>query len=278
MRHIDVYGQDHSPWVQTVLLGLYEKRISHTLTTVPPPSVFRKSGVMMPAASVDGGPWQLQSAEILQQVGYEPVSPEDMRPIYSAWQGVSHRTDGALRFWSAFSLARDPHESLLIRLRNNFLRSFATFYFFLLIRFMVLSGKQRDPSSFADQFLHWEQRLEDSEGAFMGGEEPNILDMMLFGIIQCHCSIPVPTIEALQRDERLNRMRTWIGTMQARFSGYDHIYSGVYFEPRAPAPMPTTLPERSAFWLGSIFMLVLFPITVPLVLFLAIRVRRRPAA
>ena len=34
------------------------------LTTVPPWSVFCKSGIMMPAASVDGGPWRLESAEI----------------------------------------------------------------------------------------------------------------------------------------------------------------------------------------------------------------------
>ena len=115
MPHLDVYGQDHSPWVQAVLLGLYEKRISHTLTTVPPGSVFRKWGIMMPAASIDGGTWQLESAEILQRVGYEPVSPEDMREVYSAWQGVLHRPDRAPRFWNAFSLCRDPSPSRLLR-------------------------------------------------------------------------------------------------------------------------------------------------------------------
>ena len=73
LPHVDVYGQDHSPWVQTVLLGLHERGVSQTLTTVPPFSVFRKWGVMMPAASVDGKPWQLESAEILQQVGYQSV-------------------------------------------------------------------------------------------------------------------------------------------------------------------------------------------------------------
>ena len=99
MPHLDVYGQDHSPWVQTVLLGLHEKGVSHRLTTVPPFSVFRKSGVMMPAASVDGEPWQLESAEILQRVGYEPVSPEDLGELYSAWNGVLHRPDSAARFF-----------------------------------------------------------------------------------------------------------------------------------------------------------------------------------
>ena len=96
MPHLDVYGQDHSPWVQTVLLGLHDKGISHTLTTVPPPSVFMKSGIMMPAASIDGAPWRLESAEILQQVGFAPISRADVQAIYRAWNGVRHRTDRAL--------------------------------------------------------------------------------------------------------------------------------------------------------------------------------------
>ena len=274
MPHLDVYGLDHSPWVQTVLLGLYEKGVSHTLTTVPPLSVFGRWGVMMPAARVDGGPWQLESAEILRRVGYDPVSAEDMAAIYGAWQGVTHRADRASRFWHAFSLVRDPHPSLPLRLRNHFLRSFAVLYFFLLIRFMVLARAQPDPDNFADQFLYWEQKLERSAGAYLGGNEPGILDMLLFGIIQCHCSNPVPPIATLQTDAKLTRMRSWIGAMQERFAGYDHLYSVAYFEPRSAAPRATTRLEQSAFWFGSVLTVALFPITVPLIAFFAIRVPR----
>ncbi len=228
---------------------------------------------MMPAASTDGGPWRLESAEILQQVGFDPVSHEDIRAIYRAWNGVRHRTDRALRFWHGFSLARDPHPSLLLRLRNHFLRSFTTLYFYLLIRFMVIFGNRRDPESFTDQFLFWEQRLAEHTDPYLGGNEPDIVDMMLFGIIQCHCSIPVPPLAALLEDPELTRVRTWIGTMQRRFAGYGHLYSGVYFEPHSTAPMQTTLLERAAFWLGSIFMLACFPITVPLIAFFVMRTR-----
>ncbi len=274
MPHLDVYGQDHSPWVQAVLLGACEKGVSHTLRTAPPFSVFRKSGVMMPAASVDGGPWQLESVEILQRVGYEPVSSADMRAIYGAWRGVAHRVDRTSRFWHAFSLSRDPNPSLLPRLRNHFLRSFAVFYFYLLLRFLVLSRSQPDPESFTDQFLYWERKLEESTGEYLGGSEPGTLDMLLFGIIQCHCSIPVPPIAVLQEDPKLARLRAWIGRMQERLAGYAHLYSGVYFEPHSPAPLQTSTLDRAAFWLGSAVMVAAFPITVPLVAFLAIRVRR----
>jgi hypothetical protein len=229
---------------------------------------------MMPAASVDGGPWQLESVEILQLVGYEPVSSADLRAIYGAWRGVAHRVDRPSRFWHAFSLSRDPNPSLLPRLRNHFLRSFAVFYFYLLLRFLVLTRSQPDPESFTDQFLYWERKLEESTGEYLGGSEPGTLDMLLFGIIQGHCSIPVPPIAVLQEDPKLAQLRAWIGRMQERLAGYAHLYSGVCFEPHSPAPSQTSTLDRTAFWLGSAVMVAAFPITVPLVAFLAIRVRR----
>ena len=35
-NRVDVYGADHSPWVQAVLLGLHDADISTTLTSLPP--------------------------------------------------------------------------------------------------------------------------------------------------------------------------------------------------------------------------------------------------
>jgi hypothetical protein len=276
LSEIDVYGLDHSPWVQTVLLGLHDRSVPHTLRTTPPLSVFVKSGIMMPAARIDDGPWQLESTEILQRVGYAPISSTDRMAIYAAWQGVGHRTDRALRFWREFSFCRDPHPSLLPRLRNHFFRSFATLYFYLLIRFMVLFGNRPDPENFEDQFRFWEERLEQSDGPFIGGANPDTLDMLLFGIIQCHCSISVPPIAALQESPDLTRLRAWIGAMHKRFSDYDHLYSGVYFEPHLPLPRRTTALEQAAFWVGSVFMVAALPITLPLILFFALRAQRIP--
>ena len=271
---VDLYGGDHSPWVQAVLLGLHDRGVAHSLTTVPPLSVFRKSGVTMPVASIDGRPWQLESAELLQQVGFEPISRDDLRAIYGAWQGVLHRADHPLQFFHAWSLGCDDSASLARRLRNHFLRSFVVLYFCVVIRFAVLTGRRIDPENFGDQFLYWEQRLNQSAAVFLGGDEPDMSDLMLFGIVQCHCSIPVPPIQALQTDPRLGRVREWIGAMHQRFSGYGHLYSGVYFEPNAPAPPQTTLLEKTVFWLGVAVMAVSFLITVPLIAYLASRVRR----
>ena len=76
MKQVDVYGADHSPWVQAVLLGLHDGGIPHSLTSLPPLETFRKSGVMMPAARIDGGRWQLESAEILRDVGFGSITDE----------------------------------------------------------------------------------------------------------------------------------------------------------------------------------------------------------
>lgn len=272
--HVDIYGGDHSPWVQAVLLGLHDEGVAHTFTTAPPFTVFRKSGVKMPVASMDGRPWQLESADILQQLGFERISREDLRAIHGAWRGVLHRADQPLRFFRAWSLGRDDSLSPVRRLRNHFLRSFVTLYFYLVIRFAVLTGRQTDPDDFGDQFLYWERSLCESPDAFLGGEEPDMSDLMLFGVVQCHCSITVPPIQAMQTDPRLSSLREWIAAMHERFADYSHLYSGTYFEPHMPVPPQATPIEQIAFWLGAVVMVVLFPITVPLVAFLASRVRR----
>jgi hypothetical protein len=230
----------------------------------------------MPAARLDTPDWQLDSDAILRQIGFETITADDKLALFSAWQGVAHRVDSGPRFWHEWSFVRDPHPNLLARLRNHFLRSFAVLYFYLLIHVMIRVGRGTDPDDFGDQFRCWEDKLEANalahSGPYLGGQTPNTLDMMLFGIIQSHCCIPVPPVRALQKDPRLPRLRSWIATMQERFVDYDHLYSGVEFEPHSPAPPRTTMLERTAFWLGSSFMLLAFPITVPLIIFFARRI------
>ena len=46
---VEVYGADHSPWVQAVLLTLHDKGIEHNLRSVPPCEAFSRWGVFMPA-------------------------------------------------------------------------------------------------------------------------------------------------------------------------------------------------------------------------------------
>jgi hypothetical protein len=271
---VEVYGVDHSPWVQAVLLGLHDAGIDHTLTSTPPLECFLRSGVTMPAASIDGGPWLLESADILSDIGYSLVSREERKLVEQAWRGVLHRTDSAALFFGGFSLIRDGARSLPGRLAQGFARSFIAFYMYVLIRSLVLLNRPREPENHGDQFMPFEDRLATSGGRFLGGTQPDTLDFLLFGIVQCHASIYVPPITALQSDPRLVRLRDWIGAMHARLKDYGHLYSGVYLAPFGPPPARAATSERMAFWSGVALMIGLFPVTLPLVAILAIRKRK----
>lgn len=273
MTDIRLYGNNHSPWVQAVMMGLHQKQIDYSRTATPPLEVLLAWGCMMPAASFDGAAWELESKQILRKLGFSEVADDDMLAIRHAWQGVLHRTDYWSRFWGEFSLASDPHPSRAKRFIKNFFRSFTILYFFLLIRVTVLVRRPPEPASYGDQFMTWEARFADMTSSFLGGEEPDSVDLLLFGIIQCHCSIPVPPVVALQSDPRLTQTRQWIGDMQRYFADYPSLYSGVYFEPHSASPEPAAPLDQLAFWLGSLFMIASFWITLPLVGLIAYRNR-----
>ena len=162
-----------------------------------------------------------------------------MEDIRKAWTGVMHRTDYWPRFWGEFSLASDPNPKFVVRFIKNFVRAFTIMYFFVLIRSGVFIGGYRDPRCHADAYLTWEKRLAQENSPFLGGEIPDANDLLLFGIVQCHCSIPVPTVLELQTDTRLSLTRKWIGRMQSRFANYESLYSSTYF-PHSAGPKRAT--------------------------------------
>ncbi len=273
-RFVDLYGADHSPWVQAVLLGLFDAGIEHRLRSLPTMETFLSTGVRMPAASIDGGKWRLESTDILNELGYSEISRDEYRMVSRTWQGVVHRPDSIALFMGAFSLAGDRNPSRVKRLASNFLRSFIPFYMYLLIKTLAFSSRMQAPENFGDQFVPLEERLAAQGSRFLSGDAPDSLDFLAFGIVQCHCSVYVPPVTALQMDPRLERVRGWIVSMQERFTDYRHLYSGSYFQPFAAPRAWASKLDRAAFWLGLAVMVALFPITVPLVAFLALRNRR----
>ena len=271
---VDVYGANHSPWVQAVLLGLHEKSIEHSLRQVPPLQTLKKTAVLMPAVSFDAGPWQTESSQILAKLGFTPISEPDLAAVQAAWQGVLHRTDKPLDFFVGFANAGEDSAALLQRSIRNFLRSFIAVYMFTLITYAKRVLKLPEPADFGDQYLPWERALAASAGPFIDGDAPGIRDLLLFGVVQCHCSIPTPPLTALQSDPRLSAMRGWIATMHKRFSNYPHLYSGAYFAPNLPQPKRAGVGQRGLFYLGLLAMFVLLPVTLSLVIVLMIRVPR----
>jgi glutathione S-transferase len=274
-NHVQVYGNDHSPWVQAVMLGLHEMGIPYTLVTVPPLSVFLRSGVLMPAARIDDGPWILDSGRILAELGFSKVGADERRALQAIFlSGAMRRTDDAWRFWHRFSYVRDGHPLIARRLWNQLWRPFSMLYFFTLIRI----GRRARPAPTTDQLIRqfgfWQDRLA-ADSAFLGGRTPDTVDLQLFGLVQMCASIPGPSLALLREDAALQRLRKWIEAMQSRFADYPHLYSAAYFLPALPEVEPAPFLERFFYWCGAALMWIALPITLPLALYFVRRVRRK---
>jgi glutathione S-transferase len=274
-NHVCVYGNDHSPWVQSVLLGLHEKEIAHTLVTVPPLSVFWGTGVLMPAAKIDGGSWLLDSERILVELGFSEVEADAHRALQVVFlNSAMRRADDSWNFWHRFSFARDGHPMVARRLWNHFWRSFSIFYFFTLITIGRRMRPKPTAEELAGEFSYLQEQLV-SGADFFGGDVPDTVDLQLFGLVQMCSSIPVPSLAVLQGDPTLERLREWIETMQQRFSGYTHLYSARIFEPKLPEMTRAPALERCFYWSGAALMWIAFPITLPAVLYFARRAREQ---
>ena len=272
--NIKVYGFTHSPWVQAVLLALHDQRIEYDLLLRPPYEVFKKWGVYMPAISIDDGPWEIESTEILVKLGYKPILVEEINAANSAWQGVLHRTDNPFNFFLAFSRGGQVSKSFANNVINNFLLSFVAFYMFILINIGKVRLKQKEPKNFGDQFLYWENLIDSSDGPFIDGNKPGSKDMIMFGMVQCHSSIPVPALDALMNDQRLNNLRKWIDNMQDYFREYPYLYSAKFFDSGVSEAGSTNLFQIMVFFFGVLIMFLAIPITMPLVLILMGRVEQ----
>ena len=271
---VKVYGFTHSPWVQAVLLALCDKELEYELYVRPPYEVFKKWGVYMPAVSLDDGPWEIESTEILTKLGYKPILDDELKAANNAWQGVLHRTDNPFRFFLHFARGGQISRSLVNNTISNFLLSFVAFYMFILINIGKWRLKQKEPENFGDQFMYWENVLDSSEGPFMDGMKPGSKDLVMFGIIQCHASIPVPALNSLLNDQRLINLRKWVNTMQNYFKEYPHLYTAKFFKSDNPEANSANLFQIVSFFFGLIVIVLAFPITIPLVLILMSRVEK----
>ena len=185
-----------------------------------------------------------------------------------------HRTDNPLKFFLHFAQGGQISRSFANNTINNFLLSFVAFYMFMLINIGKWTLKQKEPENFGDQFMYWENVLDSSEGPFMDGMKPGSKDFVMFGIIQCHASIPVPPLNSLLNDLRLINLRKWVNTMQNYFKKYPYLYTAKFFKSDIPEANSANLFQIVSFFCGLIVMILAFPITIPLVLILMSRVEK----
>ena len=57
----------------------------------------------MPAVSIDGKPWQIDSIKILENFDFDPISDKELRLVQNAWQSVLQRPRNPFRFFAGFA-------------------------------------------------------------------------------------------------------------------------------------------------------------------------------
>ena len=108
----------------------------------------------------------------------------------------------------------------------------------------------------------------------MDGIKPGSKDLVMFGIIQCHASIPVPALNSLLNDQRLIKLRKWVNIMQNYFKEYPYLHTAKFFKSDIPEANSANLFQIISFFSGLMVMVLAFPITIPLVLILMSRVEK----
>jgi len=272
--HVTVYGNDHSPWVQAVLLGLHDAKIPYTLVTAPPLKTLLSAGVLMPAVRFDDSAWRYDSGDVLQSLGYGAVAEAPARLLSQLFlRAALTRLDRRWMFWYRFSFSRDGDPTMWRRARNNFARALPVFYFFMLISF----GRQRvtapDQKAFVEAFEALQRTLPE-DTPFFGGKAPDTFDFQLFGLVQMIETMPSLPHEVLCQYPTLGPLRDWISVMQERFADYDRLYTAQRFEPKSPARSVATPFERTCYWCGAAMCWLALPLTVPFVLYSSARIRR----
>jgi len=122
--------------------------------------------------------------------------------------------------------------------------------------------------------MYGEDLMISSNGPFIEGNKPGSKDMIMFGMIQCHSSIPVPALDALINDQRLQSLRKWIHCMQDYFKEYPYLYSAKFFDSGVSEAGSANHFQITVFCFGVLVMFLAFPITIPLVLILMGRVEQ----
>ena len=145
----------------------------------------------MPAVSIDGNSWEIESSKILQTFGYHAISKNEMMAIQGTWQGVLNRANNPFKFFTAWAQDADSKSPFIQRSTNNFLLSFSAFYMFVLINLTKIKLKIKKPKNFGDQYLFWEAELKNCKSSFLDGNTMIIgFPLTLPLVIWCMRKVP----------------------------------------------------------------------------------------
>ena len=276
-----LYGVQHSPWVQGVLLGFHIRQVPYVLVTCPISwRGYLERGLIMPECHWPDGTLTVDSFEILNEL-------ERRYPLKChSLPRLSEREQGALeRLFLSYVLGRTAGSKKVAFIAAwsrmpsgqgagfaSISRAFMCLYFWALIFFGRHVARQRrfDPDNFdefARQLKYWSSHLEDTN--YISGDVVGLLDIALFGQVQCMASgLTDETFPILKSHPQF---MDWIKRMQTATPDYSNDFSNrlTGFGTKA---VSASFGDQILFWVGLLLALCAFPLTL---LFLGDAFRRR---
>ena len=275
-QHVTLYGVEHSPWVQGVLIALAHHNIPTRLTSYPfNLSWFWRRGPVFPALQLMDGTTHLDSFNIYQHLeddgfplGVAAMTQHERRlmqveleDLFSNYALGRCSPGKKWRFIQGWSTMREvPHST-----RGTFFRALLSCYFWVLIHLGIRAEKTQGRTPYnldliERQLRQWDARL--TEQRWLTGPDVGFLDFALWGHLQCMVS--GLTDELLPILQRQPHLMTWLTRMMDVLPNHDPMYTRRLFEPQVHVSQATQW-QRWLFWCAWFGWAMLWPFTLVVV-------------
>ena len=210
MPEIHIYGANHSPWCQAVLITLHMKGLKYTISSFPEPRTIKESyrtgqpsPVRLPAMWYDGE-CVYDSMSIIEFLDakhpntprlFDSFKEEDVQkqledmPIPKLFAYALTRVAGIkkLTFWYEWSILGEKPRSFSDQSLSRFFRPLSVLYFWTLIHFVrITSFKNHWPeNSFQKSLARIAENFKKNDGEYLLGDQITYLDVLVMGHFQC---------------------------------------------------------------------------------------------
>lgn len=206
MSSIHIYGCNHSPWCQAVLLTLHMKGLNYTSSTLLHPRTvlegYRQgipSPIRMPAMWYNGKCYY-ESSNIIELLDLKhPQKPElfhniseqevarNLRHISELFLYALSRVSGKknLQFWYEWSIQQDRASSQTSKFLARFSCALTTLYFWCFINIARLVLGSWPEKQIQKPIAHFSEMMKKNGGKYLYGSNVTYLDILLLGHFQC---------------------------------------------------------------------------------------------
>lgn len=285
---VKLYGVEHSPWVQGVLLALTYHGIPTTLTSYPlSMRWWWTSGVVFPALQLEDGsihPDSFQIYELMEahgvDLGLRQIEPKErlriqaeLEHLFSVYALGRCIAGKRWRFIKAWSVMRDAPATY----HGAVCRSVLCNYFWLLIQIGIhVAGKRRatpyDLNQIEQLISAWDQKLRESR--WLTGEEIGFVDFALWGHVQCMAS--GLTDELLPLLKRYPHLIDWVKRVSSLEMSKVSPYAQRLIDDDVE-PQEVDLSLSVAFWGAWLISIILWPLTLTFIIISLLRRHHNPA-